>query len=117
MERGEVRNCCRTPSRLVSAEELDEKGIDAFLNNEWYSIHEEGEEKGSEMMDDRNIYTGERYKNIFEMRSTKYKYLLTDMKTKVKHYYFIRYEDLLNDYQKCLVFQKITNYNYLYVTQ
>lgn len=80
----------------------NKKSIDAFLNNEWYSIHELGEEKGTEMMDDRNIYTGERYKNIFEMRSTKYKYLLNDMKTKVKHYYFIRYEDLLNDYQNTL---------------
>ena len=80
----------------------NKKNIDAFLNNEWYSIHEEGEKKGTEMMDDRNIYTGERYKNIFEMRSTKYKYLLNDMKTKVKHYYFIRYEDLLNDYQNTL---------------
>lgn len=76
--------------------------IDAFINNEWYSIYEQGENIGKEIMEDRNMFTGERYANIFEMRTTKYKYLLNDVKTKVKHYYFIRYEDLLHDYQNTL---------------
>jgi hypothetical protein len=76
--------------------------IDAFLNNEWYSIYEEGENNGKEIMEDRNLLTGERYKNIFEMRNVKTNYLLNEVKKKVKHYYFIKYDDLLHDYENTL---------------
>ena len=31
MDRGEFRSCCRTPSRPVTEEQLQEKGIDAFF--------------------------------------------------------------------------------------
>jgi len=34
MDRGEFRSCCRTPSQRVNKKELDEKGIDAFLNSD-----------------------------------------------------------------------------------
>ena len=34
MDRGEFRSCCRTPSRPVTEEQLQEKGIDAFLNSD-----------------------------------------------------------------------------------
>ena len=34
MDRGEFRSCCRTPSKTVPEYLLQEKGIDAFLNNE-----------------------------------------------------------------------------------
>jgi hypothetical protein len=34
VDRGEFRSCCRTPSAPVSEELLQEKGIDAFLNND-----------------------------------------------------------------------------------
>jgi hypothetical protein len=76
--------------------------IDAFMNNEWYSIYEKGDEKGQEIMEDRNMISRERYKNIFEMRKIKNDYLMKQVKEKVKHYYFIRYEDLLNDYENTL---------------
>lgn len=33
MGRGEFRSCCRTPTSLVSEQELQEYGIDAFLNS------------------------------------------------------------------------------------
>lgn len=33
MDRGEFRNCCRTPANLVTEEELQEYGIEAFLNS------------------------------------------------------------------------------------
>lgn len=32
MDRGEFRSCCRTPSKTVTEESLQESGIDAFLN-------------------------------------------------------------------------------------
>ena len=34
MDRGEFRSCCRTPSRRVTEDELNEKSIDAFLNSD-----------------------------------------------------------------------------------
>ena len=68
--------------------------IDNFLNSEFYSVKNDN----SEFMSDRNIYTNKRYKNIFHMRYTKIKYLLEDMPDLVKHYIFIKYEDLLDDF-------------------
>ena len=54
-------------------------------------------------MDDRNIYTGERYKNIFELRHTKIKYMVEDLPNRVKNYIFIRYEDLINDFENTMI--------------
>lgn len=34
IDRGEFRSCCRTPSFPISEELLEEKGVDAFLNND-----------------------------------------------------------------------------------
>lgn len=34
VDRGEFRSCCRTPSRPVTEDQLQEKGIDAFLNSD-----------------------------------------------------------------------------------
>jgi len=72
--------------------------IDTFLNNEFYSTFD----NKSEIMSDRNIYTKERYKNIFEMRHTKLKFLIEDMPLLVKNYIFIRYEDLINDFDNTM---------------
>jgi hypothetical protein len=48
-----------------------------------------------DILDDRNFKNNNlRFKNIFEMRSIKCKYLLDDMPNLVNNYYFIRYEDL-----------------------
>lgn len=74
------------------------ENLDNFLNNEFWSIHP----KGHEIIEDRNIYTKERYKNIFEMRHIKNKFFIDDLPKKVKNYILIRYEDLLNDYESIL---------------
>ena len=66
--------------------------IENFLNDEIYSL-----DNNNEIMNDRNIYTKERYKNIFELRTTKIKFLIEDMPKLVKnknylllyHYYII----------------------------
>ena len=84
----------------------EEEKIDKFLNKEFYSIndHDHGYcTYSKELMNDRNIYTGKRYKNIFELRHTKIKWLLEDLPNTVKHYIFIRYEDLINDFDKTLL--------------
>ena len=73
--------------------------LHAFLNNEWYSTYE-----NKELMGDRNYKTKNRYKNIFELRKMKNDYLTQIMKTKVKHYLLIRYEDLNNHFENMMNF-------------
>ena len=51
------------------------------------------------------MYTKERYKNIFESRETKLKFLIDEMPKKVNNYILIRYEDLLENFDETL--QKI----------
>ena len=77
-----------------------EKRLEEFLNKEFYSVWDKEQ---TERMEDRNIYTGERYKNIFELRHTKLKWMLEDLPNKVKNCIFIRYEDLINDFEKTLI--------------
>lgn len=88
----------------------EEEKIDEFLNKEFYSINDHDNNykaTNDELMIDRNIYTGERYKNIFELRHIKIKWMIEDLPNKVKNCIFIRYEDLINDFDKTL--QKIKN--------
>lgn len=100
----------------------------AFCHNEWYSIYEEGPKNGDEILEDRNMITQERYKNILELRKVKHDYFLNVMKTKVKYFLLLRYEDLRDDYentlsaiktqfnlsQSCEEFKKIAKYKGTY---
>jgi hypothetical protein len=76
--------------------------INTFLFNTFYSVYDDG----SEIMEDKNIKTKERYKNIFEMRKIKNDYLINDMKNNVKNYLLLRYEDLRDNYDIILDFIK-----------
>jgi hypothetical protein len=72
--------------------------IKTFLLSEFYSIEDDGKEKldlyiSPDVFVDRKS-DGNRYKNIFEMRSEKCKFLFEKMPNLVKNYFFIRYEDL-----------------------
>ena len=90
---------------IVVAIDIAEK-IDKFLNKEFSSINDvEHNYKtyDKELMLDRNMYTGERYKNIFELRHTKIKRMLEDLPNKVKNCIFIKYEELINDFDKTLL--------------
>jgi len=77
------------------------QSIYSFLWNEHYSV---SDHTNAEIMEDHHIYTHQRYKNIFELRSIKNRFLIEDMPTRVKHYLLIRYEDLTNHYEKVLNF-------------
>ena len=68
------------------------ENIDTFLTNIFYSII------GDELMTDRNIDTGERYKNIYELRLVKNKYLIEKMPKLVKNYCLITYDDLVDSF-------------------
>jgi hypothetical protein len=81
------------------------QNIQTFCDNEFYSIYEDN----NEIMEDRNIDTNERYKNIFELRHIKNKFLVEKMPTLVKNYCLITYDDLINKFDD--IMQKIKNYN------
>ena len=85
------------------------KNIDSFLNERFWSCNDKYSvsKDNTEIMQDRHIYTGERYKNIFECRKIKLNYLFNDMPNKVKNYILIRYEDLRDDYENTL--EKLRN--------
>lgn len=82
--------------------------INKFMNSEFWSYDDLkdpkerkeffGHNEQQEIMEDRNIYTGQRYKNLFEARYTKMKFLIEDLPKLVKHCILIRYEDLINDF-------------------
>ena len=69
------------------------ENIDTFLTNTFYSITTKGE-----IMEDRNIDTGERYKNIYELRLVKNKYLIEKMPKLVNNYCLITHDDLVDSF-------------------
>ena len=92
----------------------------SFLNKQFYSHnyttdrweHQKSFVYGvtktnSEIIEDRNIYTKKRYRSIFELRHTKIKFMIEDLPNKVKNYIFIKYEDLLNNFNNIMI--KIKN--------
>lgn len=77
-----------------------------FLNNEFYSINDDGTVRP----EDLNYITNRKYKNIFELRRYKNHYLMNVMKTNVKNYILINYEKLKDDTFTCLnILQKQFN--------
>jgi hypothetical protein len=75
------------PSKLTS-------NVNTFLTNTFYSI----DAKSKEVIQDRNIETNKRYKNIFELRRIKNKFLIEKMPTLVKNYCLITYDDLTDKF-------------------
>ena len=81
------------------------KDVDTFLNDEFYSLFYDN----TEILQDRNMETKEKYKNIFELRHVKNKYLVDKMPTLVKNYLLITYDNLMDDFTN--VMNKIKNCN------
>ena len=105
---GIVRNLCdwvnslyRKKHHLKPEITVDKK---TFLNHSFYSFDNDG----NEYMTDRNIETKERYKNIFELRHVKNKFLIEKMPKLVKNYCLITYDDLIDNFAD--VMKKIKNY-------
>ena len=80
-------------------EDLRNCSLEKFITTEWYSYidHRHPPIDKAEQMKDRHIYTGERYKNLLELRNVKNRYLLDDLPQRVKHYYLISYDKLIED--------------------
>jgi hypothetical protein len=78
---------------------------DIFLTDTFYSIY-----KNNELIyDDLNMETKEKYKDIFELRCVKNKYLIKKMPTLVKNYCLITYDDLINNFLN--IMNKLNSYN------
>jgi len=82
-----------------------------FLNNEFYSYYDEAYDRretfdktllGKEILEDRNIYTKRRYRNIFEMRHIKLKWMIETLPSQVQHYLFLRYEDIIDHFEETM---------------
>ena len=78
--------------------------LDEFLNKEFWSFDDNNNKLDitKEIMEDRNMYTKKRYKNIFELRHTKLKFMIEDLPKKVNNYLFIKYEDLIYDFNNTM---------------
>ena len=68
--------------------------LEKFMLNEWHSVNKDK----SEILEDRNFITGQRYKNIFEMRQVKNQYMLETLSILVRNYVFLSYENLSLNY-------------------
>jgi hypothetical protein len=104
---GIVRNLCDWVNSLYREKhhiplEIT-KDTNSFLNNTFYSFYD----NNTEIMEDRNIETNERYKNIFELRHIKNKFLIETMPKLVKNYLLITYDELLDNFSG--VMEKIKN--------
>ena len=74
--------------------------LNKLLNDEFYSIYELN--SNQEIIDDRYIYNTERrYKNIFELRSSKIEFLLEYMPKFVSNFIFIKFADFKNNIKNC----------------
>jgi|694.fasta_scaffold49250_6 hypothetical protein len=74
------------------------QNIESFLLSEWYST----DFHHNEILTDRNYQTKNRYKNIFEMRTLKYKYLSEIMPVIAKNYMLLSYDSFLKNYHNYL---------------
>lgn len=93
--------------------ENNKKSIYHFLFHEFYSVYDDSfgntvtevypDYINQEILEDRNYITGNRYKNIFELRKYKNDYLIHAMPQYVKHYVLVIYEDLRDHYEETLL--------------
>lgn len=70
------------------------QNINNLLTSEWYST----DYHGNEILDDRSFITKKRYKNIFDMRTTKYSYLSQIMPVIADNYILLSYDHWLKNY-------------------
>jgi hypothetical protein len=88
--------------RLHHVPPINRKNSDCFVKNEWYSIYDHGEQNGKEIMEDRNIITKKRHKNILELRKAKHDYFLNTAQQRFKYVYLLKYEDLRDNFESAL---------------
>ena len=75
------------------------ESVDTFLTNTFYSHVVDSDEI---LSTDLNMETNQKYKNIFELRLIKNKFLIDKMPLLVKNYCLITYDDLINNFVKIM---------------
>lgn len=70
------------------------QNINTYLTHPFYSI----DQNNNVMLKDTNLETNEIYKNIFELRCVKNRFLIEKMPTLVKNFCLITYDDLTNHF-------------------
>ncbi len=93
------------PIKYLALSEADAK--ERFLHHEWMSFQDIGTDHRNdfdahEILDDRHMHTGQRYRNVFELRHVKLEFLRDLMPTLVPHTAFVRYEDLVADFARTM---------------
>jgi hypothetical protein len=80
----------------------NKSSLKTLFHNEWYSV----DRTGKEIMEDRNFTTSKtnplRYKNIFELRNTKYRYLCETMPVIASNYVLFSYDTFLKNHYNYL---------------
>ena len=84
------------------------KDINTFLFNTFYSV--KNIDTNEEILEDRNMITKQRYKNIFELRKVKNDFLIIKLPKLVKNYVIIKYEDLRDNFYNVMYYLQI-NFN------
>lgn len=67
----------------------------------WYDSPSHGDRYNKEILMDKNMHTGQRYKNIFELRKVKTDYI-AQFKSINEMSILCRYEDIVGDYDKTI---------------
>ena len=96
-----VHSMCKTPYHTHLS--LKNKGVSAFMRKEWYCVEDEAsgvsqDSKlyGKEMLHERDPGTGERFRNVFKMRSAKIAHTLA-LGEMVENFVHVRLDDLQAD--------------------
>ena len=113
-----INSLYRNP-HLISHELFEDKI--KFISSEFKTWHKNPKEKNSifttkiknprdqsyievdtENLDGRHIYTGQIYRNVFEMRHIKLKFMCDDMPKLLSNYIIIKYEDLIHNFENTM---------------
>lgn len=96
-----VHSLCKTPYHTHHS--LKNKGVSAFMRKEWYCVEDEAsgisqdsKVYGKEMLHERDPGTGERFRNVFKMRSAKVAHTLA-LGQVVENFVHVRLGDLQRD--------------------
>jgi hypothetical protein len=74
-----------------------------FLTGKWCSqVDFDAARNGQELLEDRDPATGQRYADLFALRSAKARYLLDTLPCKAPHTVLLKYEDLRDNYAATL---------------
>lgn len=99
-----VDSLYKTPHHIAYPSRKNKK---TFLTEEFFSVWDNenralNRRQGEDIIEDYHITKKRRFKSIFELRNTKNLYMINTMPTIFTNFYFLRYEDLRDNYDETL---------------